>query len=108
MRHVPGILAGGFLVPGGNGLPDLYLNATDPADWVTMQIAARQPAAAPVVNAAAAAGQPVSQFTSGILPDWLTSPQWLENKMSGLAVKIGGMAIGLLIVGFALYYLSKD
>jgi len=109
MRHVPGILAGGFIIPGNNGLPDLYINATDPADWTTMQIAARQPTSTAATDAAATNGQPVTQFTSasGVL-EKLFSPDYLAMIGKGIAAKIAGILLGLAVVIFGLYYFTKD
>lgn len=59
---------GGFFVPGGNGLPDLYVHADDPSGWVNMQVAARQPSGgttAKDVAETAAVGA-----ASSLAPDW--------------------------------------
>lgn len=114
--HVPGILAGGFLIPGNNGLPDLYVNSTDPAGWASMEIAARQPATAVATEAAttnattadASGSSSHGGFTFNFIPDWMKSPDYLANLGKGLAMKAGGILLGLAIVIFALYYFTKD
>jgi hypothetical protein len=110
IRHIPGLDLSGFFIPGNNGLPDLYVHANDPADWVTMQIAARSPVEKPSVAAEAAAAAAETQA-----PDWLkrvddivTKRLDISSLAKGFALSIGGILLAVALIVLGAYQLTKD
>lgn len=104
--HLPTLRLGGFFVPGGNGLPDLYVHADDPSGWVQMQIAARQ-------NAQATAKDVATTATVGaaatVLPPWID--RLLPNAkdyLKGLAVAAILVVLALVLVTLGGYQLFKE
>lgn len=112
--HIPGIHAGSFMIPGGNGLPDLEVLTTDPAGWVTMQIAARKPAVDSVNDPKKSGVDP----QGNILPGGATTPgtsltEWLagtglKDTLQGLVVAGGMILLAVLLIILGAYMLSKD
>ena len=116
--HMPGLNLSNFLVPGGNGLPDLYVNANDPTGWVQMQIAARQPSAVVPTPKDVATTATVGAV-SDVIPEWgkkildslaakIDPREYVKQQLKGLAV--GGVLL-LVALGFILlgaYQLTKD
>lgn len=111
-RHIPGLDLGGFLIPGNNGLPDLYVNANDPAAWATMQIEARKPLGQPSVAAEATAAAAATE-----MPSWLKAIEDVLIKRLGVSfgdylhgIAVAGLlsvlAIALIILGA--YQFTKD
>lgn len=114
VSHVPGLDLGGFLIPGNNGLPDLVVNATDPADWTTMQIAARNPVTDSNIPVAAEATAAAAETG---LPPWLKAIEDVTIKrlgisfgdyLRGFAVAGVGVLLALILIIFAVYQLTKD
>ena len=111
--HVPGVHAGSFFIPGGNGLPDLEVLTTDPAGWVGMQIAARTaPAQAPAppqsgvdpqgnINASGVAS-PGTSFM-----DW-ASGVGLKDSLHGLVVAGGMIILAIVLIGLGGWKLIED
>src|SRR5436305_1029623 len=107
---------GGFFVPGNNGLPDLYVHANDPADWVTMQLAARQPTGGNVPTAkdvaetaaggAAASAMPefIQKIVDGVLAKLPNPKEYFKG--AAIALTLGVVAIGIIL--FGAYQLTKD
>lgn len=104
--HLPTLRLGGFFVPGGNGLPDLYVHADDPSGWVQMQIAARQNAGATAKDVATAA---TVGAASTALPDWVNRlfPD-AKDYVKGLAVAAMLVALALILVTLGGYQLFKE
>ena len=108
--HIPGVFAGGFIIPGANGLPDLYVNATDPANWVSMQVAARQPAARqPAQGKADPQGNILPDGTTPgtSMTEWLSGTAF-KDTVHGFAVAFGGVILGVLLIILGAYQLTKD
>lgn len=102
-RHIPGIHAGSFLIPAGNGLPDLEVLTSDPAGWVSMQIAARQkPVEATPVEAST-----TSDGASDLLGK-ITGITSLKDTLQGLVIASGMVLLAVLLVILGAYYLIKD
>lgn len=114
--NLPALHLSGFFVPGGNGLPDLYVHADDPSDWVTMQIAARQPGGGNYPTAKDVAETTAVGATASATPDFLKriidgifskfpNP---KDYFKGLAVAgfLVLLAVGLIVLGA--YQLVKD
>jgi hypothetical protein len=110
--HIPGLDLGGFLIPGNNGLPDLYVHAYDPAGWVSMQVAARAATQEPSVAAEASAAAIQTE-----MPEWLKKIEDVTIKRMGISlgdyitgakVAIIGVLIGILLLAFGAYQLTKD
>jgi hypothetical protein len=108
--HIPGVHAGSFLIPGGNGLPDLEVLTTDPASWVTMQIAARTaPAPTPPQSGADPQGNILPGGTSPgtSLPEWL-SGTGLKDTLQGLLVAGGMIILAIVLIGLGGWKLIED
>src|SRR5438445_687681 len=99
----------GFFIPGGNGLPDLYVHSNDPTDWVTMQIAARKPASASSTTATDVATTAAVGAATSPMPDWLArlsdallakvpNPKDYFKGMAVAAVLLI-LAVGLILLG---------
>ena len=106
----------GFFVPGGNGLPDLYIHANDPADWVTMQIAARKPSDATSTTVKDVATTATVGASASAMPDWLKrlSDSLLSKfpnpqnyfKGAAIAAVLAFLAVALIVLGA--YQLTRD
>lgn len=116
LSHLPGLNLSGFLVPAGNGLPELNVNASDPAGWVAMQIAARQPNGGKVPTTADVAETAAVGAVSSVAPDWagrlvdaifakFPNPQ---DYFKGLAIAgiLMLVAVGFILLGA--YQITKD
>lgn len=116
--HMPGLNFTNFLVPGGNGFPDLYVSPNDPSGWVQQQIGLRQPAAA-VPSTKDVATTATVGAVSDVIPEWgkkildniaqrLDPREYVKQQLKGLAV--GGVlllvALGFIILGA--YQFTKD
>lgn len=95
-----GLNLGGFIVPGGNGLPDLFVHANDPTGWVQMQIAARQ-------NAQSSAKDVATTATVGTAST--VAPDWVDRLVDAVVKRVPnpkdyfkGAAIAALLVVLAL------
>lgn len=110
IKHIPGLDLSGFFIPGNNGLPDLFVHANDPADWVQMQIAARTPVEQPSVAAettAAAADVSAPNWVKAI-DSVLTQRLDLSSIVKGFALSIGGILLAVLLIVLGAYQLTKD
>lgn len=114
--HMTGLHLSNFFIPGANGLPDLFVHSDDPASWVTMQIAARQPSAGNVPTAKDVAETAAVGAVSSVSPDWaqrmvdaifakFPNP---KDYFKGLAVAgvLLLVALGFILLGA--YQLTKD
>lgn len=115
-NHMTGLNLTGFMVPGGNGLPDLTVNANDPAGWVTMQIAARQPNGGNIPTPKDIAETAAVGAVANVAPDWVQrlvdavfakfpNP---KDYFKGMAVAgvLLLVALGFIILGA--YQITKD
>lgn len=107
---------GGFFIPGNNGLPDLYVHANDPADWVTMQLAARQPTGGNLPTGKDVAETAAVGAAASVMPDFvqkiidgifgkLPNP---KDYFKGAAIALALGVMAILIIAFGLYQLTKD
>lgn len=101
-RHMPGIDLGSFFIPGGNGFPDLEVLPTDPAHWVTMQIAARE--ATQVVTPEA----PRDLIDTGALLGKITGATSLKDTLQGLVIAGGMVLLAILLIVLGAYQFTKD
>lgn len=112
---MPGVHAGTFLIPGGNGLPDLEVLTSDPAGWVSMQIAARAPTAAATDSTQTGSG---IDPQGNINPNGTTSPatsftEWLsgaglKDTLQGFVVAGGMILLAILLIILGAYNFTKD
>lgn len=98
--HMPGIHAGSFLIPGANGLPDLEVLTTDPAGWVSMQIAARQ-------SPTATTADPQGNATATPADDG-GDMFGLKAALKGFAVAGGMILLAVLLVVLGAWQFTKE
>lgn len=106
--HIPGIHATSFTVPGGNGLGDLEVLATDPLAWVQSEISRRRDPVA--TESVGFVDSPLTTDPNSVMGRDLTQP--IKDKLAeigkGLVVSGALLLLGVLLVVLGAYQFTKE
>lgn len=101
---------GGYMIAPGNGLPALDVNALDPLDYLASEIAARDTTTDQGPSTLDKIKDELGKDRAPAVASALGVPSIEEIKKAfkGGMVAVSGLAVGLVLIIFGFYYLSKD
>lgn len=98
-----------YIVPRGNGLPDLEVSPLDPIDYLVSEIDARDPnggGQSTLDKVKEELGKDRAPAVAGALG--VPSIEEIKTAFKGGMVAVAGLAVGLILVIFGGYLLTKD
>lgn len=99
-------MSGGYMIPRGNGLPDLEISPLDPLDYLVSEIDKRSPGQSTVDKIKEELGKDRAPAVAGALG--IPSIEEIRTAFKGGMVAVAGLAVGLILVVFGGYLLTKD
>lgn len=104
------LFASGYSIPGGNGLGSIEASPLDPLDHLAAEIDARTPDA-PTKASDVAENAGIVSDAGGAISKALgldAAYEHFKQDLKGIVVALGAGAVGLILLIFGIYLLTRD